>query len=78
MVTRGYVDPSLGPARTAQEAALYAAVLRGCMQLHRLHAGRSAVRLTGPGGVHITASNLGLLRADEITAAAAITYGRNP
>lgn len=62
---RGYVDPTLGPPQTAKERALFAAVRDRGLTLHRLHAGRPAVRIVGP-DVHVTAANLGLLSLQDI------------
>ena len=61
----GYVDPALGAPQTAKERALFAAVRARGLALHRLHADRTAVRLTGP-GVHITAASLSALTLQDI------------
>lgn len=53
----GYVDPTLGPPRTEQQRALFAAVLKLGLSLQRMHADKEAVRLTGP-GVHIVAASV--------------------
>ena len=59
--TTGYIDPSLLPAKSAQEQAVFDQVLRHGLALHRLHADTRAVRVTGP-GVHITAEGLWWLK----------------
>lgn len=63
---RGYVDPTLGPPQTLQERTLYEAVRKGGLALHRLHANSRAVRLTGPGGVHITAASIAVIKLSDI------------
>jgi len=62
----GHVCPSLGPADTEQKRALFAAVLKHGMTLHRLHANSRAVRLTGPGGVHIVAESLAWIKTKDV------------
>lgn len=61
----GYVDPSLGPATTDHEREVYAAVVARGYCLHRLHASTRAVRLTGPGGAHITATSIAWIKTDR-------------
>lgn len=61
----GYVDPSLGKPETLKERQIFAAVRARGLTLHRLHAGRPAVRIVGP-GVHITAANLSALTLQDI------------
>lgn len=61
-----YVDPTLGPPQTLQERARYDAVRKHGLTLHRLHANSRAVRLIGPGGVHITAASIALIKLSDI------------
>lgn len=63
--TRGFIDPSLLPAKSAQEQAVFDQVIRQGLALHRLHAGTRAVRVTGP-GVHITAEGLHWVKARDL------------
>lgn len=61
----GYVDPRL-VASTPREHLLLAEVLRRGLCLHKLHASGEAVRLTGPGGLHVTVESLRGLFADDL------------
>ena len=61
----GHIDPSLGKPVGLKERQLFAAIRARGLTLHRLHAGRAAVRLTGP-GVHVTAANLAALTLGDL------------
>lgn len=65
MTRTGYVDPTLGPPVGLKERQLFAAVRARGLALHRLHADRAAVRLTGP-GVHVVAASLSALTLHDL------------
>ena len=62
----GYVDPSLMPAKSAQEQAIFDLVLHKGLALHRLHVDRKTVRVVGP-GVFIVAEGLWLIKPRDLT-----------
>lgn len=66
-MTTGYIDPALLPPRTRPQHELYKLIRANGCSLHRLHADSKAVRLTGPGGLHLTLSDLHLLTPHDIT-----------
>lgn len=61
----GYVDPSLGKPETLKDRQIFDAVRARGLTLNRLHAGRAAVRLTGP-GIHVTAASLSALTLQDL------------
>ena len=64
--TVGYVDPSLMPAKSAQEQAIFDLVLHRGLALHRLHADRKTVRVIGA-GVNILAEGLWWIKPRDLT-----------
>lgn len=62
----GFIDPALLPPRSEQQRELFAAVLKHGMSLHLVHSNGRTVRLTGPGGVHVTAESVAWVKLFDV------------